>query len=74
MSLPAGLFAALVRLGALFSVKLNAGMVRRQAVDMVFDDRWLRQGLNYQPRPFDPSASDFEMPVEAARLQLQADG
>jgi nucleoside-diphosphate-sugar epimerase len=74
VSLPAGLFAALVRLGALFSVKLNAGMVRRQAVDMVFDDRWLRQGLNYQPRPFDPSASDFEMPVEAARLQLQADG
>lgn len=72
-SLPAGLFAALIRLASPFSAKLNTGMVRRQAVDMVFDDRWLRDGLDYQPRPFEPIASDFELPAKAARLQLRLD-
>jgi nucleoside-diphosphate-sugar epimerase len=70
VSLPAGLLAVLVQLGAAFRANLNAGMVRRQAVDMVFDDGWLREGLNYRPRPFEPSASDFELPADAALLQL----
>jgi nucleoside-diphosphate-sugar epimerase len=70
VSLPTGILVALVKLGAAFTAKLNAAMVRRQAVDMVFDNRWLRDGLKYEPRPFEPLASDFELPEEAARLQL----
>ena len=39
---------------------------------MVFDDSLLREALAYAPRPFNPTADDFEIPVEARKLQLDA--
>jgi nucleoside-diphosphate-sugar epimerase len=49
---------------------INVEMVRRQGRDMVFDDSLLRKMLDYQPRPFEPSRADFEVPEEARKLQL----
>ena len=37
---------------------------------MVFDDTALREALDYQPRAFNPSHADFEIPEEALKLQL----
>jgi nucleoside-diphosphate-sugar epimerase len=49
---------------------INIEMVRRQGRDMVFDDSLLRKMLDYQPRPFEPSRADFEIPEETRKLQL----
>ena len=49
---------------------INAEMVRRQAVDLVFDDSPLRTELAWNPRPFHPSAEDFEIPADCRLLQL----
>jgi nucleoside-diphosphate-sugar epimerase len=49
---------------------INAEMVRRQAVDLVFDDSSLRTELAWNPRPFRPSPEDFEIPPECRLLQL----
>jgi len=51
---------------------MNAEMVRRQAKDMVFDDTVFRQSLAYQPRPFNPTRADFNIPpnLEPFRLKL----
>jgi hypothetical protein len=49
---------------------LTAEMVRRQNRDLVFDDSALRQALAWSPRPFAPTAADFEVPSEARALQL----
>ena len=51
---------------------INIEMVRRQGRDMVFDDLPLREALDYQPRSFEPSREDFEVPEEARKLQLPA--
>jgi nucleoside-diphosphate-sugar epimerase len=55
---------------------VNSEMVRRQNIDLVFDDSQLRQELNYNPRPFKPNASDFRKPTSALQYQPagQADG
>jgi hypothetical protein len=37
-------------------------MVKRQNVDLVFDDREARELLGYDPRPFAPAESDFSIP------------
>ena len=52
---------------------LNAEMVRRQSMDLVFDDSALRKALGYDPRPFKPTPEDFEVPAYARALQLPAD-
>jgi nucleoside-diphosphate-sugar epimerase len=49
---------------------INAEMVRRQAVDLVFDDSLLRTELGYKPRAFRLSPEDFHIPPECRRLQL----
>lgn len=49
---------------------LNAAMVRRQNHDLVFDDSALRRALDWSPRPFEPTAADFEVPQNARSLQL----
>jgi nucleoside-diphosphate-sugar epimerase len=71
LAVPAGLLAGLA--GALSwlpgAAGLNAGFVRRQAVDMVFDDTRLRAELAYQPRPFAPAPEDFTVPERARTLQ-----
>ena len=72
LTLPAGLMAAAVRLLAPFPRwrGLSAEMVRRQSRDLVFDDSALRQALDWSPRPFAPTAADFEVPEYARALQF----
>ena len=41
---------------------INSEMVRRQAVDMVFDDHQARELLGYNPRLFNPTKADFSLP------------
>ncbi|MGD8359129.1 MAG: hypothetical protein PVG42_13840, partial [Lysobacterales bacterium] len=41
---------------------LNPEMVRRQKRNLVFDDSLLREKLGWDPRPFQPTPEDFEMP------------
>ncbi len=74
VSLPPGLLSAGVRAARLFPANRGIGpeMVRRQAVDMVFDDSALRKTLDYSPRPFEPRPSDFEIPEEAAALSIRS--
>lgn len=49
---------------------INAEMVRRQAIDLVFDDSSLRAELGWDPRAFRPSPEDFEIPPDCRLLQL----
>ncbi len=72
IGLPAGLLAAVVRLlSKIPSFQgMNQQMVLRQNIDLVFDDTPLMQELNYNPRPFKPGKSDFEIPPSANRYQL----
>lgn len=49
---------------------LNQEMVARQSRNLVFDDSELRESLAWDPRPFEPAPSDFEIPEEAGKLQL----
>jgi uncharacterized protein YbjT (DUF2867 family) len=66
MHLPQWLFVLLVKLAG--TVKAGAGinseMVRRQKLDLVFDDRQARVLLGYDPRPFSPVEEDFSLPVD----------
>jgi len=64
LRLPQWLFVLLVRfLGACKpDLAISSEMVRRQRVDLVFDDRRARELLGYRPRPFEPSAKDFTLP------------
>lgn len=64
LHLPQWLFVLLVSLSRAFNPALgiNSEMVRRQAIDLVFDDRQARELLAYKPRPFAPSAKDFTVP------------
>jgi len=58
--LPQWLFILLVNLRP--GSDINSEMVRRQSVDLVFDDRQARELLAYKPRPFQPSERDFRLP------------
>jgi hypothetical protein len=64
VSLPAGLLAKVVAQAARtpWLQGANAEMVRRQCLDLVFDDSVVRARLGIQPRPFAPVAADFRMP------------
>lgn len=64
LRLPQWLFVLLVKIvGALkLGGGINSEMVRRQRLDLVFDDRQARQLLDYNPRPFAPLARDFSPP------------
>jgi uncharacterized protein YbjT (DUF2867 family) len=66
VSVPRGLFTALTRVGRLHPKLRNVRpeMVRREAVDLVFDDTTPRQVLGYDPRPFRPGTADFRLPDE----------
>jgi nucleoside-diphosphate-sugar epimerase len=54
------LVSALAKTG--FASGLNSAMVKRQLIDLVFDDSEARQLLNYNPRPFAPTGDDFNLP------------
>jgi hypothetical protein len=41
---------------------VNPEMVRRQGIDLVFDDSSAREVLGWNPRPFDPTPADFHLP------------
>ncbi|MFB3080096.1 MAG: hypothetical protein ACE1Y4_19030, partial [Lysobacterales bacterium] len=71
-SLPPRLVAALVSLARLLPRwrGVNTQMVSRQNTDLVFDDSVLKECLEYQPRPFRPSAEDFEIPSELEQYRL----
>jgi len=75
LTLPPWMLAAAVRTASLLPAfrTINTEMVRRQGRDMVFDDTALREALNYNPRPFEPIAADFEIPKDALKLQLPVD-
>ena len=72
LTVPAGLLAAAVNgLSLLPPWKgLTAEMVKRQSIDLLFDDSALRKALNYDPRPFQPGPQDFKVPNHAQKLQL----
>lgn len=72
LSLPPRLVATLVNLARLLPRwrGLNKQMVRRQNIDLVFDHSALKDCLEYQPRPFRPSAEDFEISPELERFRL----
>jgi len=74
LGLPQGVMVALVRARMLLpgSRGLNAEMVRRQNIDLVFDDSAVRQALDWSPRPFEPTPADFEVPGHCQALQLPA--
>ena len=62
--LPQWLFLLLAKF--LSTINLASGvndeMIRRQRLDLVFEDTQARQLLNYKPRAFAPSAHDFLLP------------
>jgi nucleoside-diphosphate-sugar epimerase len=66
------LLSFMVRLASILPATrgLNPEMVRRQGLDMVFDDSALREVLAWSPRPFRPVPADFDIPVRARALQL----
>lgn len=68
LPVPAGVLAVAARLAGRGA---NAGMVRRQAVDLVFDDAQTRARLAIHPRGFAPGPEDFR-PPDAARLRALA--
>lgn len=72
LALNTGMLTAAVRLVSLLPAYrwVNAEMVRRQGIDMIFDDTVLRRKPGYQPRPFDPQPGDFDIPPYARELQL----
>lgn len=67
VALPPSVFVFLLRLARVLPGLrgLSPEMARRQAVDLVFDDRAARTVLAYDPRPFEPVAVDFERPDPA---------
>jgi nucleoside-diphosphate-sugar epimerase len=69
--LPAGAMATLAGLLAKLPAfsGINREMIRRQNTDLVFDDSPLRQALNYNPRPFKPTAEDYEIPPELRKYR-----
>ena len=71
-SLPPWLMATLVNLVRFLPHLrgVNTQMVSRQNTDLVFDDSALKEYLDYQPRPFSPSTSDFEIPTELEKYRL----
>ncbi len=72
VSLPPALFAAMV--SAARSLRLTGDgtseMVRRQATNLVYDDRLVRESLGVKPRRFHPTAADFRHPTASALERL----
>jgi nucleoside-diphosphate-sugar epimerase len=70
--LPEWLFVLLVQLANTFKIAggINSEMVRRQKLDLIFDDRQARELLNYDPRPFAPVVEDFSLPVHCLEVPL----
>ena len=64
ISVPRGIFTAVTYIARLVP-KLRGvrpEMIRREGLDLVFDDSTPRDVLNYQPRAFEPGPADFLRP------------
>lgn len=72
IALPPAVLSGLVRLAG--SLKIpgagNAEMVRRQALNLVFDDAEARAQLGVTPRRFHPGPEDFQLPPNALLERL----
>jgi nucleoside-diphosphate-sugar epimerase len=69
---PGGLFAAVAYFSRLVP-KLRGvrpEMIRREAIDLVFDDSTPREVLGYDPRPFAPGPKEFSRPSADHLRQL----
>jgi nucleoside-diphosphate-sugar epimerase len=64
LRLPEWVFVLLVQLAGLFKFAsgVNSEMVKRQKVDLVFDNEQASTLLDYQPRFFAPVMEDFSLP------------
>jgi nucleoside-diphosphate-sugar epimerase len=64
LHLPEWVFVGLIRFVSILKNTggVNAEMVRRQQIDLIFDNRPAKELLNYHPRPFEPNANDFSLP------------
>jgi len=64
LRLPQWLFVLLVNLASRFKTisGINGEMVKRQKLDLVFDDQLARELFNYDPRSFQPVSGDFSLP------------
>jgi len=64
LHLPQWLFVLVVNITKVIrpGTGVNSEMVRRQRLDLVFDDRQARGLLDYKPRQFQPVAGDFLLP------------
>ncbi len=64
IKLPQWLFILMVRTVGFFGVAagINSEMIKRQQLDLVFDDQQARKLLGFKPRPFSPSKKDFALP------------
>lgn len=65
LRLPQWLFVMLVKLVKIFASggSVNEEMVRRQLIDLVFDDSQAKALLGYDSRPFIPQEEDFSLPL-----------
>lgn len=64
LAFPPWLMIPMVSVAALTGLAsgVNPEMVRRQAIDLVFDDSPARDTLGWNPRSFDPTPADFQLP------------
>jgi len=64
LRLPEWLFVSLIRFACRLRLitGVNPEMVKRQKVNLVIDDRMARELLDYDPRPFTPTVTDFSLP------------
>lgn len=58
LPVPTWLLKSVVRLAP----GANPAMIERQARDLVFDDSDFRKRLDWKPRPFEPTPTDFALP------------
>ena len=72
ISVPGPLFGALAYIGKLVPKLRNVRpeMIRRENLDLVFDDSIARDVLNYRPRPFAPGPDEFARPDPQRLIQL----
>lgn len=71
IGLPDALYPALAGLSRALpgTIAINSEMLRRQAMDLVFDDKAARELLNHRGRSFRPGHSDFGLAGPAAEVR-----
>ncbi len=71
---PAGMLVAAAGVAGVLGQQrmVRPAMIRRQAIDLVFDDSPARSALGYQPRSFRPGRPDFKLPGPDVLRELAA--